>query len=273
MMNKIMKITAALVLALALPISFAHANFNGGGNFNSTPSAVANGASITSPTITNPTINGGTINSITALSTASGGPRPFAAAPFVAARFFPVGPLGIAYTSTNANVSANNTMYCSRGVSGAPFTTNTAVLRTSSSNASNGAAVKICIYDDNGTGGTPSTFLGGEEDGTAITNAAVSTDVPITLDATTSIPYGDYYVCALTNAPTTQARYAVPAAGNAYLWTYGATTSTNAFGTAPPIGFTLSQTYASNCPKPFSGGTILLYSSSIVAPGILLVVN
>jgi hypothetical protein len=202
-----------------------------------------------------------------ALSSASGGQGVLPMAPYVSTQFALMSPLGAGLTAANATPLVTNTEYCTPQFAAAPISIHSIGVRTSTTNASSGAALKVCVYAADGTNGSPSTLLGSTASGTSITDSATSTDFNIVLDANTSVPAGMFWVCALHSA-TTGARLQEQSGAVTGGQILGATSQANLFNGVTILGNSVSRTYASGCLTPYTGGAAV--TSAGLAPAFAI---
>ncbi len=180
--------------------------------------------------------------------------RAYTSLPYVSGKFYTTTPIGTTFTGTNTTLLIDDTIYAVLQTASAPIVINTVTIRTSSSNASNGASVKIGIYAADGASGTPGTRLALTATGTAIGNSATNTDYTITLDAVATVPRGPFYIAILQDS-TTGARF--NCLGNAFAFPNisGAATAAGIIGgTGVIYGYTMAQAYATGMPSTFTSG-------------------
>lgn len=195
-------------------------------------------------------------NLATALTTAGAGGI-YAVPAYKVGKSYLHGVIGSGPASTNTTTQASDTVYAVQGIAFAPLTISTISLRTSSSNTSVGASVKVAVYGALSTG-LPGARLGNTAVGTAITDAAVSTVFTITLDAPAVVPAGPFFIAVLCTFVTTAVRLSIYSNQVPQGVSLGSSTIANLFSATPDMGYFVAQSYATGMPSPFGspGGTL-----------------
>lgn len=168
--------------------------------------------------------------------------------PYISSNVYLHAPGPCVFTATNTNTLTTDTVYAMSGWAAAPFVLTHVTVQTSSSNASNGAAVKIGVYTG-GADGKPATLIGSTAAGTSITNAATSTAFTIALDSPVNVPYGQFFIAILPTATTTAVRLSTLNTSGVFSALNGASSVANAIAPSPQIGYTAPQAYASGLPS------------------------
>lgn len=179
------------------------------------------------------------------------------------------GPAGAGPTSTNTSTMGTDTVYAVQGVAFAPITITSVSVRTSSSNASVGASVKVGVYAC-GTDGKPSTRLATTATGTNITDLATSTTFTLALDSSAVVPAGPFFIAVLCTTATTAVRLNTLSSQNPQCTAFGSSTIANVYGITPDMGYTVAQSYASGLPSPF--GTAVAMNNIATTPSFVFTV-
>lgn len=182
-------------------------------------------------------------------------PNPFQISdPELAGQYLQAAPIGTAFSSTNTNTLVTNTIY---GMIFPKYTRSTIqklVFRTSSSNASVGASVKLGIYrlNKNLTVGS----LVGQTGAISITDSATSTAFEgaitggnVTLDA------GLYLFCTLPTTTTTAVRTTIASNNSGWQSVIGAKTLAQVTTGSALCGYTATGVYADGFPSTFPSTT------------------
>lgn len=175
------------------------------------------------------------------------------------------GVAGTALTTSNTNVMAADTTYGIITPIHSAVTITSLSFRTSSSNASSGAAAKLCIYElDNSL--LPTNLVGATTPGVSITDAATSTVFTGTFSSPVTLTPGVYLFTVVTTFTTTAPTLSVIGSAGPYLSTMGASSLSNLMSTNPIIGYRGTATYAAGCPASFgSYNTLVAPASSSTA--------
>lgn len=183
---------------------------------------------------------------------------------YVAGRFYLTMPIGMVITAANTIPLVDDVAYAVLQYAHAPITIHSVGARTSTTNASSGANVKIAVYAADGANGGPGTRLGLKTAATAVGDAATSTDINAVLDGDIAVPAGPYYIAILQDS-TTGVRFQINSNASQMAGELGSTTQTGLYGgTAILYGYTMTRTYADGLPATFvADGTIV---SSTLAP-------
>lgn len=163
-------------------------------------------------------------------------------------------------SSTNTQVITNDIVYAYYVNIPSTVSIDRLVIRTSSSNVSVGAKVKLAVYSVS-PAGLPLVKLG-ETGEITITDAAVTTAFEGSLLSSLTLPQGNYFFALLGTATTTQARYSVYAGGSSAVIANGATSLANLGNNTPVYGYTCSSSYASGFPNTFGTPTAITALSS-----------
>lgn len=158
------------------------------------------------------------------------------------------GPQGGSTTTTNTNTLATDTIYSYVGYIYQPTTLSGLGFRTSSSNASVGAVVKLAIYDINADGTIGSLINQTPE--IVVGDGALSTAYSASFSANSSVTAGPKLFCILPSTTTTAVRASIFGAVGPFTTLVGGTTVTAAFST-PTVGYTASRSYAAGFPTTF----------------------
>lgn len=172
---------------------------------------------------------------------------------YVSGRSYMAGPDGVTVNATNTNLLTTNTIYGVIVPISAPVTISSLICRTSSSNASSGAAVKMGIY--NVDSALVPTSLIAQTPEVAITNSATSTVFSGALTAT--LAPGIYLFALIPTATTTGMRTSLYSGQSPWNNFTGGSNATNAMAGTSLIGYTGSGTYASGLPATFPTPTAI----------------
>lgn len=158
-------------------------------------------------------------------------------------------PPGASQTSTNANILTTDTLYMVLGYVSAPITVSQMATRTSGSNASVGAKIKIGILSVNAAM-TTATRLGHMTSDLSITDAALSTVFSAALAANAIVPAGPVIFAVIATTATTQVRLSTFSNVNPWITMLGSSSASNCLSSAPIVGYTLTGgTYAAGIPS------------------------
>jgi hypothetical protein len=169
---------------------------------------------------------------------------------YVSGRYYQGGLPGTSGTSTNTTPLVNDTLYSVLSIAAKRISISGIVVRTSSSSASVGGALKAGIYAADGANGAPGTRLGLTTAGVAVADSAVNTTVEFTLDAAVVIPPGPFWVVFLQTS-STGIRLNTINASTPHSQYMGSTSNAVLAGTAIVYGYTAAQSYASGLPAAF----------------------
>lgn len=198
------------------------------------------------------------------LNSGSSGKGVHTTLPIISGNFYYMAPPAYAITSVNTTPLVTNTEYAVLNVAPVPISIHSIGVRTSTSNASVGAAVKVCVYAADGTNGAPSTLLGQTTSGTAITDTSLSTDYNLVLDSNTSVPAGPFWEAVLDTTTTTAVRLQEQSGAVAQAQYSGSATQAGLFaGTGTITGYSMAQTYSNGCASPFSASPTVLTSAGL----------
>lgn len=168
---------------------------------------------------------------------------------YVSGRSYLAGPDGVTINGTNTNTLTTDTIYGTITPINSPVTISSLTCRTSGSNASNGAAVKMGIYAlDSSLVPTRLLATTGE---VTITNSATSTAFSGNLTSSVTLTPGIYLIALIPTATTTAMRttlYSSQAPWNGFT---GGSNAANAIAGTSLVGYTGSGTYASGLPATF----------------------
>jgi len=174
---------------------------------------------------------------------------------------------GQQFSSTNTTPLGNDVIYASPCFACRPVTISDIGFRTSGTNASVGASVKLAVYAADGANGVPGTLLG-STGAISVTDAALNTFYSGILDKEVFLPGGLFWI-AIIQTSTTGVRTAMPTISyvvSRYLGNF--TSGGNIYsGSTIPWGYTGVGTYVGGFPDPF--GTPTLQTSSALSPSFV----
>lgn len=174
---------------------------------------------------------------------------------YVSGRWYTGAILGQAFTSTNTTPLVDDVAYAVPMQLMRDCTITDIAFRTSGSNASVGANIKVALYASDGVDGAPGNLLSSTS-AIAVTDAALSTAFSGTFDKPVYCPRGIVWAVFLQDA-TTGVRMAIPAATFEQSQFLGNLTAGNIYGGASIIyGYTGVATYAGGFPASFGTATI-----------------
>jgi len=158
-------------------------------------------------------------------------------------------------TVTNANTLVNDTMYGVVGYINAPVTISGMSTRTSSSNASVGAALKFAIYALNSSL-APTSLLASTTTGVSVTDLATSTVFGATFSSNVTFQPGAYLFTVLPTAVTTGVQLCTYSSIAPWGSFTGGSSASNALSLNVLCGYTSTgNTYASNPPATFTANS------------------
>ncbi len=195
-----------------------------------------------------------------------------ATAPYRSGRSYIASPPSAAITSTNTNTLTTDTVYCALAPINSQVTMTGMGFRTSSSNASAGAAVKFAIYSLDGSG-LPASRLAQTTTGVSVTDSAASTAFTANFSEATTINPGMYAFCILPTAVTTAARSSAYSSANAWNTVTGGSSASNVLSGSPIMGYKTADgavPYAGNFPATFGAATAITNISSSSAQQVPL---
>ena len=169
-------------------------------------------------------------------------------------------------TTTNTTPLVDDVAYATPCIALSPCTITAVTGRTSSSNASVAALIKVGIYAGDGTNGTPGTLLASTVSGVAVGDSAVNTNIAWTLDTTATLEAGLFWVVFLQDS-TTGTRWVIPANSIPQSQYLGGSANGLLGGSNITWGYTVSAAYASGLPSPF--GTAVVNTTQGLAPAVI----
>lgn len=162
---------------------------------------------------------------------------------------------GQASTATNTTPIVDDVTYAVACIALSPCVITALGARTSSSNASVGAAIKAGIYAADGTNGAPGTRLGHTATGVAVGDSATNTLVNWTLDAATAVDAGLFWVVFLQDS-TTGVRWNMLSSSLPQSQYLGGSTTGLLAGSNITWGYTGTATYSTGLPSSFGTPTV-----------------
>lgn len=195
-----------------------------------------------------------------------------ATAPYRTGRSYLAAPPTAAPTSTNTNTLTTDTVYGVIAPVNSQVTVTGMSFRTSSSNASSGAAVKFAIYALDPVTGLPTNRLAQTTTGVSVTNSATSTTFNADFSSPVTLNPGVYLFCLLPTATTTAARSSTYSSVNPWYTVTGATTAANLLAGTLIMGYKTADgavSYAGNFPDTFGTATAITSLAASSAQQVL----
>jgi len=174
----------------------------------------------------------------------------------VSGRSYIAGPPGTSVTSTNTVPISNNTIVAVVAYIQRPCTITSLSVRTSSSNASAGALVRMGLYECT-TDGIPGNKISQNSAGSSVGDSATSTTITQSLDNPVIITEPcKIFIVSQHAAVTTGARYSINSSISPFVTYEGATSPSNALTSVAICGFTASSLYSNGLPASFGTATV-----------------
>ena len=171
---------------------------------------------------------------------------------------------GQQFTSTNTTPLVDDVIYAVPNVINRPVTISEIGFRTSGTNASVGANLKIGVYAADGADGAPGTLLAIGTAPVSVGDSALSTAYTVALDKPVFIAGPLFWIAVLQDS-TTGVRTAIPTLSYVRSSFFGNATAGGVYaGSAIPWGYTGVGTYAGGMPSAF--GTPTLQTNSGLTP-------
>jgi hypothetical protein len=183
--------------------------------------------------------------------------------------YFAVGP-GLGTSGTNVTPLAVDTI---QGVLVNIYATvniSAINVRTSSSNASDGAQVRAGIYSVTNKL-LPNALIAGRADAVSVGDSAVNSTIVVSLDQTTTLSPGVYFFAIQHGASTTGARfntYSAPGSQAYGNYLFGATNGFGSLTNGGVCGYTAAATFASGLPSTISSPTAVTDLQTTLVPPI-----
>lgn len=168
------------------------------------------------------------------------------------------------FTSTNTTPLVDDVIYAVPNVINRPVTISEIGFRTSGTNASVGANLKIGVYAADGADGAPGTLLAIGTAPVSVGDSALSTVYTVALDKPVFIASPLFWIAVLQDS-TTGVRTTIPTYSFVSSRFFGNATASGIYaGSSIPWGYTGVGTYAGGMPSDF--GTPTLQTNLGLAP-------
>lgn len=175
----------------------------------------------------------------------------------VSGRSYLAGPPGTSTSSTNTTVMPSDVIIGVVAYIFRPCTISSLTLRTSSSNASVGASVRLGIYACLDTG-LPGHLISQNSAGSAIGDSATNTNITQSLDNPVIITEpSKIFIVSQHTATTTGARFSVASSLAPFVTYEGANSVANAITAVGICGFKAVAPYSSGLPSTFGTPSII----------------
>lgn len=174
----------------------------------------------------------------------------------ISGRSYLAGPPGIGVSSTNTTPVTSDTLIAVIAYIHRPCTISGATLRTSSSNVSVGASVRlglfICTED-----GVPGSLISQYSAGSLIGDSAQNTNITQSFDNPVIITEPcKVFIVSQHTAVTTNARFTVNGSLSPFSSVEGCSSASNAINSVGICGFTGSAAYSNGMPSSFGTATV-----------------